>query len=131
MSLSYSPVTDEEEDEMFARWQAVFETDRDIGMNDNLGKFGVRQRTEDHFTSSRTKYVELLGDTPPRIELDFASPASYHNSSTILDNTTRTALESFSLLVGDDGPFRPSSHRTRLGRFDIIDDCRSIIGFLR
>jgi len=45
--------------------------------------------------ASVQKCVELLGDTPPRVEVDFASPASYHDSSIILDNTTRAALEKY------------------------------------
>jgi len=45
--------------------------------------------------ASVQKYVELLGDTPPRVELDFESPVSYHDSSIILDNTTRAALEKY------------------------------------
>ncbi len=45
--------------------------------------------------ASVQKCVEMLGDTPPRVEVDFASPASYHDSSIILDNTTRAALEKY------------------------------------
>eukprot|EP00986_Skeletonema_menzelii_P014573 scaffold9780_cov80-Skeletonema_menzelii.AAC.10 len=30
-------------------------------------------------------FVEMLGDTPPRLEVDFAVPDSYHTSSITLD----------------------------------------------
>ncbi len=45
--------------------------------------------------ASVQKCVEMLGDTPPRVEVDFASRSSYHDSSIILDNTTRAALEKY------------------------------------
>ena len=40
-------------------------------------------------------FVEMLGDTPPRLEVDFAVPNSYHTSSIILSSDTRAALEAF------------------------------------
>ena len=39
------------------------------------------------------KYAEMLGDTPSRLDLDFAIPSVYHVSSIILDNDIRLALE--------------------------------------
>src|SRR6056300_170357 len=41
------------------------------------------------------RYVEMLGDTPPRLEVDFAVPNSYHSSSITLDSGTRAALEAY------------------------------------
>eukprot|EP00984_Skeletonema_dohrnii_P018334 scaffold8539_cov133-Skeletonema_dohrnii-CCMP3373.AAC.1 len=49
----------------------------------------------DEQRASVQKYVELLGDTPPRLEVDFASPNSYHTSSITLDGATRAALEDY------------------------------------
>ena len=40
-------------------------------------------------------FVEILGDTPPRLEVDFAVPDSYHTSSIILSSDTRAALEAY------------------------------------
>src|SRR6056300_1670034 len=39
--------------------------------------------------------VEMLGDTPPRLEVDFAVPNSYHTSSITLDSDTRAALDAY------------------------------------
>jgi non-ribosomal peptide synthetase component F len=39
--------------------------------------------------------VEMLGDTPPRLEVDFAVPNSYHTSSITLDSDTRATLEAY------------------------------------
>ena len=43
--------------------------------------------------ASVNKYAEMLEDTPPRLDLDFAIPSVYHASSIILDNGARSALE--------------------------------------
>ena len=40
-------------------------------------------------------FVEMLGDTPPRLEVDFAVPDSYHTSSIILSSDIRAALEAY------------------------------------
>ena len=49
----------------------------------------------DEHRASVQKFVELLGDTPPRLEVDFTSPNSYHTSSITLDGATRAALECY------------------------------------
>ena len=41
------------------------------------------------------RYVEMLGDTPARLDVDFAVPNSYHTSSIKLDSGTRAALEAY------------------------------------
>src|SRR6056300_1790097 len=39
--------------------------------------------------------VYMLGDTPPRLEVDFAIAESYHTSSITLDSDTRAALDAY------------------------------------
>jgi len=46
------------------------------------------------------KCVNMLGDTPGRLELDFASPNTTHKSSVVLDAATRDALQSFCMKEG-------------------------------
>src|SRR6056300_644453 len=45
--------------------------------------------------ASVERYVEILGDTPARLEVDFAVPDSYNRSSITLDGGRRAALEAY------------------------------------
>jgi hypothetical protein len=45
--------------------------------------------------ASVERYVEMLGDTPARLEVDFAVPNSYYRSSITLDSDRRAALEAY------------------------------------
>src|SRR5210317_423370 len=45
--------------------------------------------------ASVERCVDMLGDTPPRLEVDFAVPNSYHTSSITLDSGTRAALDAY------------------------------------
>ena len=41
------------------------------------------------------RYVEMLGDTPLRLEVDFAVPDSYHTSSITFNSDTMAALDAY------------------------------------
>src|SRR6056300_1261722 len=67
-------------------------------MNWSIRKYAALEELPEVISEQQAcveRCVEMLDDTPPRLEVDFAVPNSYHTSSITLDSDTRAALDAY------------------------------------